>query len=379
MPYNLIEYNGKRLTLNAIAKKEGIIERTLNRYYKHTNGNIYIAVNLCKRASRGKVNKVEYNGELLAISVIAQRVNLSFEQLKNTYLETHDIYEAIKICNQKKSERIELREERRQKKQSRLKDYDGIQMTLMEIAQKENIDSPKLREYYNETQDVYKAISMLKIEDIKNKKVQFNNLQMDLYDISILLNIKYRDLINLINSGLSINEIKEEYKATDLAEQIKLQNKTGLLEFCVKRKLDFSFLYRTINTYGRSLPEAIQECEKKDRIFPISWISQRYDKLFEEGQISTYQGIAIVRELQYNKKSLEEAIEICILRKNARNYNISERWGETIYGISMARRILGEQYERKVQINDSEQAFINKSEQEINNMITKLKEISKLH
>ena len=379
MPYNLIEYNGKMLTLSAIAKKEGLIDITLKRYYKYTNEDIYRAVKLCKEVSRGKVNKIEYNGEMLPIYLIAKKNNLTDIVLKDAYIQTKDIYEAIRICQQRKSEKQARAEERKKKEQSEQKEYYGMQMALKEIAKMEGLDAKKLKQYYKETQSVYKAVSILKIQETKNKKVEFNNFSIDLYDMSILLNVKYRDLINLINSGMTINEINEKYVKNEQSEQIKLHNKRVLLEFCIQKNLNFAFLYRAINTYGKSLPEAIEECRKNDKALPDAWIMERYETILAEAQIPNYQFIAIRNELQNNKISLEDAIEICVIRKNARNYGISEQWGETVYGIAKTRQMIGDEYERKFEINSLEQAFIKDSEQEIDVLVSKAKEISALH
>ena len=94
-----IEYLGRWLVLTEIAREEQLEVKTLRRYYKQTGKNIYRAVKLCKENSRGPIQKVEYNGEELAVSAIAKMEGLIPAVLLDCYRNqvVKDIYEAVRI------------------------------------------------------------------------------------------------------------------------------------------------------------------------------------------------------------------------------------------------------------------------------------------
>ena len=88
--------------LIAIAQREGIGASSLRKYYDKYK-DIYLAVNKCKEIRRKlEETKIEYNGEMLAMRTIAQRVGTTGDTLKRYYEQTGDIYEAIKQYYQKR-------------------------------------------------------------------------------------------------------------------------------------------------------------------------------------------------------------------------------------------------------------------------------------
>ena len=120
-----IEYKGKGLTITEIAREEGLSRKTLGEQYKKTK-DIYIAVNICKENQEKSRSKIEYNGEELTLNAIAQKEGLTYKALDSRYKETKDIYIAVKICKEKQEEfRGNI-------------EYYGEILTLNAIAQKKD-------------------------------------------------------------------------------------------------------------------------------------------------------------------------------------------------------------------------------------------------
>ena len=163
-----IEYKGEKLTLGEIAKIEGFINNTkLLEYYRKT-GDIDKAVELCKQGRhRGKI---EYYGEMLPISVIAERENLDISTLTIYYRITGNIYEAIQIYRESKEFREERAQIIKEEKESKLIEYKNQKLELKEIAKIEGLDSRELRRKFNLLGDVYKAIFMTKYQMGEQKK-----------------------------------------------------------------------------------------------------------------------------------------------------------------------------------------------------------------
>lgn len=364
MSVEMIEYNGEQLALGTIAKKEGLIDVTLSRYYKQT-GDIYRAVKLCKETSRGKVKKIEYYGEMLAISVIAKREKIGIGTLTNSYKKTGNIYDAIKRCKKRAEDRKERVKIIKEEEESQKIEYKNQKLELKEIAKIEGLDASNLRRYFNITGDVYKAVFMARYQMRKSQTVQIDGATLDLYDLSLLIGIKYSVLNNLLNQGMTISQIKEIYPCENAGENIKLPNGQTLLEFCVKNKLNFTFMYRAIHTYGKTIEEAIAVFEAGEQTIPAKWIHDKYMPEFNKLGITGIQITAVVHNLINNQISLEESLEEGILRKNAKKNGISEEWGEILYSILETRKIIGEEFQKDICLNENELQFLNECQAEL--------------
>ena len=193
-----IEFYGKMLTIYAIARIEGIERVTLRKYYD-MYGDIYLAVNRCKEIrEKLEATKIEYNGEMLAMRTIAQRVGTTGDTLKRYYEQTGDIYEAIKQYYQKKDEYESGRIE-----------YKGELKFLRTIAKDEGVAETTLRRYYKKYGNIDKAVYMAKIQRSRNQKVTIRNTELSLSDWSIVVGIKESELLNMLNSGMKIDDIKK--------------------------------------------------------------------------------------------------------------------------------------------------------------------------
>lgn len=361
-----IEYNGEVLKLKEIAQREEIDFETLKRYYRRT-GDIYVAVQTYREESKRKVKKIEYkDGERLAISVIAKREGIGLEELTNWYKQIGDIFEAVRICKENAMNRKIRAEQRQQEKEKNKIMYQGRKLELQEIASIEGIDLKCLTKRYKDFLEIYRAVFMTKYEQRKDSRVELHGLVANLYDMSLLIGIKHSDLINMLNEGIGINEIKEKYCNSKVAgEKIILRSGRSLLEFCAKEKLNYSFMYRAMQTYGKSCQTASVNKGARNKSIPLNWIYEKYENLLNKLGIKGLQFTMVIQELQEEQKSLEEALENFVIRKNARKTQISMEWAEVLYGLIRTREILGEEYQSQIQLNEVEKAFINECDKEI--------------
>lgn len=365
MAIEKIEYKGEYLALGTIAKREGLIDITLARHYRAT-GDIYKAVKICKKKSRGSVQKIPYkDGEKLAISVIAKMEEVSLRDLQQEYDKSKDIFEAVAICKQKKQER---EERKRQINQNEKDEYHGERLRLREIAQTEKLDANQLRLCFRETQDVYKAVFMAKLENQKDKCVEIDGKSISLYDMSLLLGVKFRDLINFLNAGMSINEIKEKHVTQECEGNIKLQNAKSLLQLCIRFKLDFALMYRDVNTYGKSWNEAVTEHSSGNQSIPINWICEKFDSTLSRLGLTGIASTIIIKDLQNNKISLEEALENYVIRKNARSKGVSIEWADSLYTLARGRKLIGEEFKGEIKLDENEMDFIKECELELSEL-----------
>ncbi|MCL2341823.1 MAG: hypothetical protein FWC53_01915 [Firmicutes bacterium] len=120
-----IEYQGEQLTIGAIARRNRIDVGSLRRYYAKL-GDINEAVKQTKSNSRANLVKIEYEGEQLTMTAIARRNGIYAGALKRHYDELGDIYEAIK-----QAKGTSLRGKSMQI------DYHGGRLSMRAIARKE--------------------------------------------------------------------------------------------------------------------------------------------------------------------------------------------------------------------------------------------------
>ena len=90
MARELIEYNGEQLSITAIAKKENVGWKELRKHYNQTK-DIYDALGLAKERKTGKIKKIKYKGEKLSINAIAKMEGLDPNTLRKYYRLTKEI------------------------------------------------------------------------------------------------------------------------------------------------------------------------------------------------------------------------------------------------------------------------------------------------
>ena len=413
----LIEYNGEFLRIPGIAKKEKISEASLRKAYKKT-GNIYEAVRICKENQNNQENrKIEYYNEKLTVAAIARKENLNKEILGNIYKETGDIYEAVRRCRERQEKRREevqyveyygeilsikavaqkegivphsLKEtykkigniydavkecKEKKKVHNGSIEYYGEMLSLVEIAQKTGIAKETLRTRYIETGNIYKAVFIcqsIKAErERKKKKVdskKYGNISY--YDLSLIIGIKYGELKNLLDKGYTVEQILNMdlkptiHRSISSRKSIQLPNGQSLSEYCIENNLNYACIYRAINTYGKSLEEAVSNYNKYGQNIPITWIYEKYGILLKH-LLLKYK-IDIKSVIEYMRKdiiSLDEAVEKYIIRKNAKNSGLNEEWLEELYGVLTDESIAGEydDYLKAFYVEDKEEECIIKS------------------
>ena len=125
---------------------------------------------------------------------------------------------------------IELYNRNKQETDDSKIEYKGEHKVLKAIAREEDVAETTLTRYFQKNGNIDKAVFMAKIQRQKSRQVKIKNGDVNLYDLSIILGIKYSKLINSLNSGMSIEEIKEQNQNSD--KRIKLKQEYTILR-CV--------------------------------------------------------------------------------------------------------------------------------------------------
>lgn len=412
---SLIDYNGEKLAMQTIAKKVGIKDaKTLKKYYEQT-GDIYLAIEKCNES------KIEYNGELLTLDAIAKREGLKRDTLERNYNNTENIYDAVKVCLEKKkkaeeakvtykgesrtitsvakelgisketlkkyykkSESIEKAIEMFNKNKQEVEDskieYKGDHKFLKAIAREEAVAETTLTRYFQKYNNIDKAVFMAKIQREKSKRVKIKGGNVNLYDLSIILGVKYSELINCLKNGMSIEEIKKQKPNNSKRMKLKqeytiLSSGQTLLEYCLENGVNYAFIYRAINTYGKTIEEAVQEYRKNGSNIPRNWVFEKYGVLLRH--LMTSSSIDIQRVVDYMRKeqiSMSEAIEKYVIRRNSKDNKLDSDWMQEVYGILTDENMSDEyeEFKNTFYIDEKEEECIIKSQREIQALERKL-------
>lgn len=412
---SLIDYNGEKLAMQTIAKKVGIKDaKTLKKYYEQA-GDIYLAIEKCNES------KIEYNGELLTLDAIAKREGLKRDTLERNYNNTENIYDAVKVCLEKKkkaeeakvtykgesrtitsvakelgisketlkkyykkSESIEKAIEMFNKNKQEVEDskieYKGDHKFLKAIAREEAVAETTLTRYFQKYNNIDKAVFMAKIQREKSKRVKIKGGNVNLYDLSIILGVKYSELINCLKNGMSIEEIKKQKPNNSKRMKLKqeytiLSSGQTLLEYCVENGVNYAFIYRAINTYGKTIEEAVQEYRKNGSNMPRNWVFEKYGVLLRH--LMTSSNIDIQRVVDYMRKeqiSMSEAIEKYVIRRNSKDNKLDSDWMQEVYGILTDENMSDEyeEFKNTFYIDEKEEECIIKSQREIQALERKL-------
>ena len=343
----LIEYFGRFLVLTEIAREERLEVQTLRRYYKQTGKNIYRAVKLCKENSRGPIQKVEYNGEELAVSAIAKMEGLTPAVLLDCYRNqvVKDIYEAVRICKMKQ---IQIEEKRKGKRE--------------------------------ETEQEKKEKFCQKYKNQKTREKEYESIGVSSYDLSILLGIDYNEILVLLSDGYQISEIIDIYYGQDEGQDSKLEARRAVLDFYTQmknRKLNPLFMYRAVYTYGKTEFEAIQAARNDGGKIPIEWINSKYGVVLEKLGIPGMQRIAIIKLLQNSFMTLGEALENNVIRKNAIEMGLDPELGGALYALTRTRNRLENEICNDIIISDEESNLIRKIQNDLVGIQGKVQEEQK--
>lgn len=412
---SLIDYNGEKLAMQTIAKKVGIKDaKTLKKYYEQT-GDIYLAIEKCNES------KIEYNGELLTLDAIAKREGLKRDTLERNYNNTENIYDAVKVCLEKKKKAeeakvtykgesrtitsvakelgisketlkkyykksesiekaIEMFNKNKQEVEESKIEYKGDHKFLKAIAREEAVAETTLTRYFQKYNNIDKAVFMAKIQREKSKRVKIKGGNVNLYDLSIILGVKYSELINCLKNGMSIEEIKKQKPNNSKRMKLKqeytiLSSGQTLLEYCVENGVNYAFIYRAINTYGKTIEEAVQEYRKNGSNMPRNWVFEKYGVLLRH--LMTSSNIDIQRVVDYMRKeqiSMSEAIEKYVIRRNSKDNKLDSDWMQEVYGILTDENMSDEyeEFKNTFYIDEKEEECIIKSQREIQALERKL-------
>lgn len=412
---SLIDYNGEKLAMQTIAKKVGIKDaKTLKKYYEQT-GDIYLAIEKCNES------KIEYNGELLTLDAIAKREGLKRDTLERNYNNTENIYDAVKVCLEKKKKAeeakvtykgesrtitsvakelgisketlkkyykksesiekaIEMFNKNKQEVEESKIEYKGDYKFLKAIAREEAVAETTLTRYFQKYNNIDKAVFMAKIQREKSKRVKIKGGNVNLYDLSIILGVKYSELINCLKNGMSIEEIKKQKPNNSKRMKLKqeytiLSSGQTLLEYCVENGVNYAFIYRAINTYGKTIEEAVQEYRKNGSNMPRNWVFEKYGVLLRH--LMTSSSIDIQRVVDYMRKeqiSMSEAIEKYVIRRNSKDNKLDSDWMQEVYGILTDENMSDEyeEFKNTFYIDETEEECIIKSQREIQALERKL-------
>lgn len=412
---SLIDYNGEKLAMQTIAKKVGIKDaKTLKKYYEQT-GDIYLAIEKCNES------KIEYNGELLTLDAIAKREGLKRDTLERNYNNTENIYDAVKVCLEKKKKAeeakvtykgesrtitsvakelgisketlkkyykksesiekaIEMFNKNKQEVEESKIEYKGDYKFLKAIAREEAVAETTLTRYFQKYNNIDKAVFMAKIQREKSKRVKIKGGNVNLYDLSIILGVKYSELINCLKNGMSIEEIKKQKPNNSKRMKLKqeytiLSSGQTLLEYCLENGVNYAFIYRAINTYGKTIEEAVQEYRKNGSNMPRNWVFEKYGVLLRH--LMTSSNIDIQRVVDYMRKeqiSMSEAIEKYVIRRNSKDNKLDSDWMQEVYGILTDENMSDEyeEFKNTFYIDETEEECIIKSQREIQALERKL-------
>lgn len=221
---------------------------------------------------------------------------------------------------------------------------------------------------------------MAKIQRSKNQKVKVKNMDLGISDLSIVLGIKESELINMLNSGMKIDDIKK-LKGTKTRQsplkvnKLTLPNGQPLLDYCIENGLNFSCIYYAINTYGKSMEEAIEEYKKNGQVIPQNWIFEKYGILLKHLLLNN--NVNSQRVVSYMRKeniTLNEALEEYIIRKNAKKIDANYDWMHELYSVLTDENMREEydSFKTTFYVSDQEEDCIIQSYDEIEDLQRKL-------
>ena len=205
--YQYHDYNGQKLTINAIAKLEGISDTSLRNHYANTQ-DINEAVRLAKdgrQKRRESIIELNYNDKVLSLGKIAELEGVTDAALSKYYAKTQDIYEAVRLA----------KEGQIRKKDSITQiPYNGQMLSITAIGELEKIDNCSLKKYYEETQDINEAVRLAKEGQAKQQerltKIPYNGQMLSVRAIAKL-------------EGLPKSSLQQRYAETkDIYEAVKL-------------------------------------------------------------------------------------------------------------------------------------------------------------
>ena len=369
-----IDYNGQKLSIRKIAELEDVNATTLIRKYGKTQ-DIYEAIKLAKESQakeKERVSQISYNGKTLSLNAIAELEGVTRETLKRKYDETQDIYEAVKLSKEVQEKTTPIDYKGQKLSLSAIAKLENIDWHSL----KRKFDKAQ------DIEKAVMLCKLLKSRNERRKEIvqtkEFGNLTY--YDLSLIIGIKYSELEKLLEQGNSIEDIIDSKEKTDrnitTRENIRLENGQSLTEYCIENKLNYSCIYRAMKIYGKSLEEAVSTYNSQGQQTPTKWIFEKYGLLLKHLMLKEkVDTSAVVSYMRKDYLPMEQAIEKYIIRYNARKYDLDKDWMEELYDVLADDSLSKEDYNGYVQtfyVDDQEENCIKKSKEQYANIKRKI-------
>ena len=362
--YGNIEYNGKIMTRNSIAKEVGVSDNALKKYYEET-GDIYEAV---RRALEGQKEhygiRIEYYGDLLNISKISKLENVNAISLRKHYGETGDIYKAVEIAkhNQQTHKQIieyngkkttitaiakeigispdSLREafkkvddidaaieivQRNREIQNAQIEYYGVMTNFTAIAKSENVAVNTLKRYYAAFNNIYKAVMISKNVKRKEKKVKIDNVETSLEDLAKTFNTSSAKIDKIIDKVDSLDELEKRVSGKKSYPEEKIMyGNISLRRYCLENSYNYNVILYMIRNFDKSAEDAVNEYVKNGQSLPNYYIYAKYNVLLYHlmlrYNINYYKVLKIMKN---DDCLLEKALKKYIFTTDNGNYNFT--------------------------------------------------------
>lgn len=158
--------------------------------------------------------------------------------------------------------------------------------------------------------------------------------------MAIILGIKHRDLEALLNSGMTIDEIKENLdkvssnssKSSFRAPVLMYDDKQSLRDYCIKNGFNYSCIYYGMSTYGKTQEEAIQNYKQNGQKIPTTWIFEKYGVLLKHLLLSeNIDSSSVVARMRALGISFEESIENYIIDDVSKKRDLDKFWQRELY------------------------------------------------
>jgi hypothetical protein len=229
--------------------------------------------------------------------------------------------------------------------------------------------------------DAEKAIFMIRLADSRMKEIELDETNLTTQDLAIVLGIKHMELLSMLNSGKTIEEIRKEIpqkKEREFVPRGKVHTINGesLSEYCTKHRINYSCIYYLIKTYGKTPEEAIANYKRSGQKVPESWIFEKYGVLLKHLLLN--EGISskkIVEMMRANGISFKDAIENYIVDEKAKEDKLDRYWMREVYSFLNSEYLSDtekQDFEKTFMINAKEKLCIEKAKEKIDEVERKL-------
>lgn len=389
-------FGGKEYpSLNQLAHATGLNTTTLRRIIKQFNGDIDSAVKDFKERHSGYIldGKIftsqrglakvlgvslttlstlinKFDGDMEAVKAEVEKIKEKKQELKEkkerkqeaskevkVYIYKGEEFDSIRalsihigmpettlgrIVNRAKSNDLEEEITEYYKKQIEYY-FDGKTFkSIKELAEYTGIRELRLGRYIRKyDRNAEKAIFMIRLADRRKQKITISeNYTLSIPDMAILLGMKERELITLLNQGMTYEQIKEMNKNKTSRgnigknEKLMYDDKISLLQYCIDNNINYSCIFYSITVYGMSKEEAIENYRKCGQRIPTTWIFEKYGVLLKHLYLSEGMDYKqIILEMRNYIIGLDEATENYIIRRNSKQMKVDYQWVKELYSI----------------------------------------------